>query len=121
MEPRREIGTMDRDGSNDWTGNVRIDVGISQPQTKPTWLDRWSRLIAGHGSLRAVRVSIVIMMIAFSVAPLLNVARNELYNKDYDLWQSTGQIVLDGHDIYPRTPGPYPSCTHRPARRCWHP
>lgn len=35
-------------------------------------------------------ITIVIVMAAFSVAPLVNVARNKKFNKDYDLWQATG-------------------------------
>ena len=61
--------------------------------------------LAMHGVL----VALAVMMIAFSVAPLWNVARGTLFNKDYDLWQITGRIILEGQDIYPRTPGlPYP-------------
>lgn len=59
--------------------------------------------------MRGAVATLAIMMIAFSVAPLLNVVRGVEFNKDYDLWQITGKIVLDGKDIYPTTPGlPYP-------------
>jgi len=99
---------MDRDGSNAWAANFRVDAGDPQPPRSPTLRDRWNTAIAGPGAMRGVRISIVIMMVAFSVAPLVNVARHEIFNKDYDLWQVTGHVVLDGRDIYPRTPGPYP-------------
>ena len=97
---------MDRDGSNARAAHLRVDAGMIAPTS--TLRERWGTFIAGHTALRGVRLSLIIMMIVFSVAPLLNVARNELFNKDYDLWQVTGLIVLDGRDIYPRTPGPYP-------------
>jgi hypothetical protein len=47
-------------------------------------------------------------MAVFSVVPLLTVVNHGIFNKDYDLWQATGKIVLEGKDIYPRTPGPFP-------------
>jgi hypothetical protein len=99
---------MDRDGLSARATNLRVDSGQAPPPISPSLRERWSRFIASHGAFRGIRITLVIMMIAFSVAPLLNVARNELFNKDYDLWQVTGHVVLDGRDIYPRTPGPYP-------------
>jgi hypothetical protein len=59
-------------------------------------------------SRRGVLATLIVLMAVFSVAPLLNVYNSEIFNKDYDLWQATGKIVLEGKDIYPRTPGPFP-------------
>jgi hypothetical protein len=100
---------MDRDRpSTSLTANLRVDSGEAKPMPADSLRTRWSRLIASHFAFRSVRLTIIIMMIAFSVAPIVNVIKREIFNKDYDLWQATGQIVLDGKDIYPRTPGPYP-------------
>ncbi len=71
--------------------------------------DRFKAACSGPLAMRGVVATLAIMMAAFSVAPLLNVARGLEFNKDYDLWQVTGRIVLDGKDIYPTRPGlPYP-------------
>lgn len=87
---------------------LRVDDGAPAIGRK-SWLGRLRAACAGPMAMRGVFVALAIMMIAFSVAPLWNVARGTLFNKDYDLWQITGRIVLDGKDIYPKTPGlPYP-------------
>ncbi len=100
---------MDRDGSKPGTtSTLRVDAGGPATSDRRTLVGRWSTFIASRGAMVGVRRTIFVMMVAFSVAPLVNVARNELYNKDYDLWQATGHVVLDGRDIYPRSPAPYP-------------
>src|SRR5258708_2269654 len=121
---RREAATMERIGSNagmdDGSGartpagglsgrpGLRIDAAPADVRSAGR-LERFRAACAGPLAMRGVVVALAMMMIAFSIAPLWNVARGTLFNKDYDLWQITGHIVLDGQDIYPRTPGlPYP-------------
>ncbi len=109
---------MDGDGSDglrepDSRGRkLRVDGMNSR------WLEAGLKIAVGDlgpaGSLRhrvatrATVATLAVMMLAFSIAPLVNVARNTYYNKDYDLWQGTGRVVLAGQDIYPRTPGLFP-------------
>lgn len=52
-------------------------------------------------------VLILCMMVGFSVQPLFNSFR-ESDNMDYNLWQRTGAIVLDGGDVYPRDGSSFP-------------
>lgn len=48
-------------------------------------------------------VLFVVLAMAFSVAPIVNALAGRM-NKDYDLWQRTGQIVTSGGSIYPTDP-----------------
>ncbi len=113
---------MDRIGSNAGMGDgsesapggflgrpgLRIDGGPDDGR-KSTRLTRFWAACSGPLAMKGVLVALAAMMLAFSVAPLLNVVRHVTFNKDYDLWQITGRIVLDRQDIYPRKPGlPYP-------------
>ncbi len=74
---------------------VRADGGIAGPRRPGLTRLHVALIVAG-------------MMLGFSVAPLYQVARDDPSNKDYDLWQQTGRIVLDGRDIYPRTQQLFP-------------
>lgn len=109
---------MDRIDSGAETGNddgdtrgrpkLRVDDGAGASGRAGRWA-RFSAASSGPAAMRGVVFTLAAMMIAFSVAPLWNVARGVMFNKDYDLWQITGRTVLDRHDLYPRTPGmPYP-------------
>jgi hypothetical protein len=102
---RTEAAMMERSGKDADHGRVfRID----NPGRRER-IARFKAACSGPLAMRGVVAALAIMMLAFSVAPLLNVARGLEFNKDYDLWQITGRIVLDGKDIYPTTPGlPYP-------------
>ncbi|HEY2156919.1 MAG TPA: glycosyltransferase family 87 protein, partial [Isosphaeraceae bacterium] len=96
---------MERTGKDAGTGRAfRVDNPARRRR-----IARFKAACSGPLAMRGVVATLAIMMLAFSVAPLLNVARGVEFNKDYDLWQITGRIVLDGKDIYPTTPGlPYP-------------
>ncbi|MFM7741089.1 MAG: glycosyltransferase family 87 protein [Planctomycetota bacterium] len=48
-------------------------------------------------------VLLVCLAVAFSVAPLVNSITGKP-NKDYDLWQRTGQTIASGGGIYPTDP-----------------
>jgi hypothetical protein len=129
---------MDRDGSQQVDGNasrsssagegrgrlegrpdLRVDKGrlgamptVAGPRSTGR---RWAEAAASPVAMRGVILTVALMMAAFSVAPLLNVVTKQIYNKDYDLWQATGRIILDGRDLYPKTNQPYqfmypPSC-----------
>lgn len=52
-------------------------------------------------------VLILCMMAGFWIPPLFNSFRTG-DNMDYNLWQRTGKIVLDGGDIYPRDGSSFP-------------
>lgn len=56
---------------------------------------------------KVAAVLILCMMAGFWVQPLFNSFRTG-DNMDYNLWQRTGQIVLDGGDIYPRDGSSFP-------------
>jgi hypothetical protein len=103
-------GMDGRSGSAGGAG--RLGIRIDAAPAVDAAATRWARFVAACGgplARKGVIAALAIMMIAFSVAPLLNVARGVPYNKDYDLWQITGNIARDGKDIYPKTPGlPYP-------------
>ncbi len=68
--------------------------------------------VIGEGSPRRespsaqaqMTIGLIILMIAFSVAPIVNTFRTGM-KKDYPLWYSIGRIVLDGGEIYPTEPG----------------
>jgi hypothetical protein len=49
----------------------------------------------------------VAMMFAFAIAPMGNCLLGRK-NKDYKLWYHTGTVVLQGGDIYPKDPRPFP-------------
>ena len=102
------IGRSDstlKDGSGQPSRNGRWNSFLSRDLTAR---ERWRLLISGPAADRGAAVAILAMMIAFSFAPLLNAALNKTHNKDYDLWQRTGQLLLDGGEIYPRTGEPLP-------------
>ena len=102
------IGRSDstlQDGSGQPSRNGRWNSFLSRDLTAR---ERWRLLISGPAADRGAAVAILAMMIAFSIAPLLNAALNKTHNKDYDLWQRTGQLLLDGGEIYPRTGEPLP-------------
>lgn len=102
---------MDRAGQASEIGaQLRFDTGETNlaPMLDQSLRARWSRLIASYFATRAVRIIFAVLIIEFSLAPIINVLRHERFNKDYDLWQETGRIVLAGGDIYPRSPGPFP-------------
>ena len=102
---------MDRDNSLGRAG-LRVDAGPTDgaggERTNPPRGERWVAAFAGKRAMRRSVATLAVMMVAFSVAPIVNVINNEEFNKDYDLWQITGNIVLDLKDIYPRTPNIYP-------------
>ena len=81
---------------------LRVDVSSASPTSGSSSF--WRRF----RSIRVVAAALGVMMAAFMVAPLVNVARNELFNKDYDLWQAVGQIVIAGGDVYPKQEGLFP-------------
>jgi hypothetical protein len=60
-----------------------------------------------HLSRRWVAVILVLMMAAFSVPPLVNLTRPGT-NMDYNLWQDTGRIALQGGEIYPQDGTAFP-------------
>ena len=112
---------MERIGSNAGMGDVpdptasgsglhgRHGLRVDGADRRAERRRRFLAACASPMAMRGVVVVVVLMMIGFSIAPLWNVVRHTQFNKDYDLWQITGRIVLDGQDIYPRTPGfPYP-------------
>jgi hypothetical protein len=88
--------------------DLRVDSGQTIEQGRGSRGEKIATALSGRRASRAVLVTLAVLMAVFSVAPLLNVVNHEIFNKDYDLWQITGKIVLEGKDIYPRTPGPFP-------------
>ena len=73
-----------------------------------SWKDRIEQL--NRDPRRAARwmsALLVILMIAFSIAPILNNLRGA-QNKDYNLWYWTGQAELHGWRIYPTDHRPFP-------------
>ncbi|MDX2037283.1 MAG: glycosyltransferase family 87 protein [Isosphaeraceae bacterium] len=67
----------------------------------------WGRLERLR-SMRLVGGILLLLAMIFSIAPLYNVARGAIFNKDYDLWQVVGKTVLAGGDVYPRTTNLFP-------------
>ena len=57
---------------------------------------------------RGAAILLAFVMIGFSVAPWLNAVTGEPANKDYDLWQQTGDLARTGADVYPKGPGIFP-------------
>jgi hypothetical protein len=56
---------------------------------------------------RRLAVALVVLMAAFSVAPVVNNLLGKP-NKDYDLWYQTGRTILRGGDVYPTDHRPFP-------------
>lgn len=48
------------------------------------------------------------LMVVFSAIPLVNGILSSSPNMDYELWQKTGNLLLDGAPIYPRSGGKFP-------------
>ena len=56
---------------------------------------------------RRLLIVLVVLMVAFSVAPIANYFLGKL-NKDYDLWFLTGWTVFWGGNVYPTDDRPFP-------------
>lgn len=64
----------------------------------------WLDVIPG----KWVAALVLALMVIFSIIPMYNGATREDDNMDYNLWQRTGQVVLDGGEIYPQDGEEFP-------------
>ncbi len=78
----------------------------SAPASSPENIDGNAKGKQGKAYLQLLAL-FAVLVIVFSVAPVTNVLKGKK-NKDYPLWYDTGRTVVEGGDIYPKDPRPFP-------------
>ncbi len=84
-------------------GTPRPEPSPEPPTPTRPWL---ARVFLAH---------LLVAMIAFSVAPVLNCVRGKVFNKDYSLWYQIGRMAARGDAIYPKDGRPFPFMYPPPA------
>lgn len=102
-ESKRRPGTVEDEFQTDWM--YRLYLRIRRRACKYGLARRVIEAIETRDpfAYSMSAVLFVCLAVAFSVAPLLNSITGKP-NKDYDLWQRTGQTIASGGGVYPTDP-----------------
>lgn len=82
-------------------------IGAHTPVSVPRPSETQQVPLGHQRAYRVMAFVLVVLMIAFSVAPARNHAHG-WQNKDYNLWYQTGRAFLHGEAVYPTDSRPFP-------------